>query len=104
MAKAKCEVKIKWKGWNRGGYAEVMNGGDVQAMLDQKANAVVASANASYSPKPGEFSPKPGGGAGYVSDVMSGSLAKGRSLHTESVHAFRSEKKHNRLQAIFGGD
>lgn len=35
---------------------------------------------------------------------MSGSLAKGRSLHTESVHAFRSEKKHNRLQAIFGGD
>lgn len=26
MAKAKCEVKIKWKGWNRGGYAEVMNG------------------------------------------------------------------------------
>ena len=97
MAKAKCEVKIKWKGWNRGGYAEVMNGGGVQAVLDQKANAVVASANASFSPKPGE-------GAGYASDVMSGSLAKGRSLHTESVHAFRSEKKHNRLQAIFGGD
>lgn len=96
MAKAKCEVKIEWKGWNRGGYAEVMNGGGVQAMLDQKANAVVASANASLEKKPGD--------TGYVCDVMSGSLAKGRSLHTEGVHAFLSEKKHNRLQAIFGGD
>lgn len=97
MAKAKCEVKIKWKGWNRSGYAEVMNGGGVQAMLDQKANAVVASANASFIPKPGD-------GAGYISDILNGSLAKGRSLHTDSVHTFRSEKKHNRLQAIFGGD
>lgn len=95
MAKAKCEVKIKWKGWNRGGYAEVMNGGGVQAMLDQKANAVVASANASFEKKPGD--------EGYVCDVMNGSLAKGRSLHTEGVHAYRSEKKHNRLQSIFGG-
>lgn len=96
MARAKCEVKIKWKGWNRGGYAEVMNGGGVQAMLDQKANAVIASANASLEKKSGD--------TGYVCDVMGGSLAKGRSLHTEGVHAFRSEKKHNRLQAIFGGD
>ena len=70
MAKAKCEVKIKWKGWNRGGYAEVMNGGGVQAMLDQKANAVVASANASLEKKSGD--------TGYVCDVIILSVANGR--------------------------
>lgn len=95
MAKTGCKVKIKWKGWKRGGYAEVMNSGGVQGMLTEKANAVVASANASFEKKPGD--------EGYVCDVASGSLAKGRSLHTEGVHAYRSEKKHNRLQAIFGG-
>lgn len=96
MAKTGCKVKIKWKGWKRGGYAEVMNSGGMQDMLTEKANAVIASANASLDKKSGD--------TGYVCDVMSGSLAKGRSLHTEGVHAYRSEKKHNRLQAIFGGD
>lgn len=95
MAKTGCKVKIEWKGWKRGGYAEVMNSGGVQDMLTEKANAVVASANASFEKKPGD--------EGYVCDVIGGSLAKGRSLHTEGVHAYRSEKKHNRLQAIFGG-
>lgn len=84
MARAKCEVKIKWKGWNRGGYAEVMNGGGVQGVLDQKANAVVASANASLEKKSGD--------TGYVCDVMSGSLAKGRSLHTEGARLPQREE------------
>lgn len=52
MAKTGCKVKIKWKGWKRGGYAEVMNGGGVQGMLDQKASAALSSANASFFPSP----------------------------------------------------
>lgn len=96
MAKASCKVKIEWKGWKRGGYAEVMNGPGVQGMLDQKTEAVVSSANGSFTPKPGEA-------AGYACETMAGSLAKGRVIHTTGPHAAASERKHNRLQALFGG-
>lgn len=92
MAKAKCEVKIKWKGWNRGGYAEVMNGWGVQAMLDQKANAVAAACNSTFTPKCGE--------SGYSTATIDGSLARGRVVYTDNV----SERRHNRLQSAFGGD
>lgn len=96
MAKAKCEVKIKWKGWNRGGYAEVMNGGGVQAMLTEKANAAAAACNSTFTPKYGEN--------GYSTAVAVGSLARGRVVYTDSKHANASEHKHNRLQSVFGGD
>lgn len=96
MAKAKCKVKIEWKGWNRGGYAEVMNGGGVQAMLDQKANAVAAACNSMFTPKYGE--------SGYSTATIGGSLARGRVVYTASKHANVSERKHNRLQSAFGGD
>lgn len=96
MAKAKCEVKIKWKGWNRGGYAEVMNGWGVQAMLDQKANAAVAACNSTFTPKYGE--------SGYSTATIGGSLARGRVVYTDSKHANVSERRHNRLQSAFGGD
>lgn len=96
MAKAKCEVKIKWKSWNRGGYAEVMNGGGVQAMLTEKANAVAAACNSTFTPKYGE--------KGYSTAVARGSLARGRVVYTDSKHANVSERKHNRLQSAFGGD
>lgn len=95
MAKAKCEVKIKWKGWNRGGYAEVMNGGGVQAMLDQKANAAAAACNSTFTPKYGE--------SGYSTATIDGSLARGRVVYTDSKHDV-SERRHNRLQSAFGGD
>ena len=88
MAKAKCEVKIKWKGWNRGGY--------VQAMLTEKANAVAAACNSTFTPKYGEN--------GYSTAVAGGSLARGRVVYTDSKHANVSERKHNRLQSVFGGD
>lgn len=97
MAKAKCDVKFEWKGWKRGGYAEVMNGPGVQGMLDRKAESVLASANGSFRPKPGE-------GAGYAGGTFAGTLAKGRVIFTTGPHANASERKHNRLQAIYGGD
>ncbi len=97
MAKAKCKVKFEWKGWKRGGYAEVMNGPGVQGLLDQKAGAVLSAANAS-------FSPRAGAGAGYAGETVNGSLAKGRVIYTTGPHANASERKHNRLQSIFGGD
>lgn len=96
MAKAKCEVKFKDFKWNRGGYAEVMNGGGVQGMLDQRADAAVASANASL--------PQKYGGDGYGTDTIGGKLAKGRLIYAASKHARASERRHNRLQSIFGGD
>lgn len=96
MAKAKCEVKIKWKGWNRGGYAEVMNGEGVQAMLDQKANAAAAACNSTLSPKYGE--------SGYSTATIDGSLARGRVIYKDSKHANVSERRHNRPQSAFGGD
>ena len=95
MAKAKCEVKIKWKGWNRGGYAEVMNGWGVQAMLDQKASAA-AACNSTFTPKYGE--------SGYSTATIGGSLARGRVVYTDSKHANVRERRHNRLQSAFGGD
>lgn len=96
MAKAKCEVKIKWKGWNRGGYAEVMNGGGVQAMLTEKANAAATACNSTFTPKYGE--------SGYSTATIGGSLARGRVVYTDSKHANVSERRHNRLQSAFGGD
>lgn len=96
MAKASCKVEIKWRGWKRSGYAEVMDGPGVQALLDQKANAAVSSANASFSPHAGE-------GAGYAAKEMRGTLAKGRVISTQTAHAAASERRHNRLQAVFGG-
>ncbi len=96
MAKAKCEVKFKGFKWNRGGYAEVMNGGGVQGVLDQKADAAVASANASLPQKYSED--------GYGAKTIGGKLTKGRLIFAASKHARASERRHNRLQSIFGGD
>lgn len=96
MAKAKCEVKIEWKTWNRSGYAEVMDGPGVQGLLDQKASATVSAANGSFTPRIGE-------GTGYVAEDFQGTLAKGRVLKTATAHADASERKHNRLQAVYGG-
>ncbi len=93
---AKCQVKIEWRGWKRAGYAEVMNGDGVQSLLDKKASSALSSANASFTPKGNE-------GAGYGMKEVNGTLAKGRLLFTKTPHASNSERKHNRLQGIFGG-
>ncbi len=97
MGKASCKVKIQWRGWSRRGYSEVMNGSGVQSLLDRKASACEATANATFSPHAGE-------GAGYAVDEVSGVLAKGRSVSTQTPHAHASERRHNRLQAMFGGE
>ena len=93
---AKCKVKFKWKGWKRGGYAEVMNSGAVQALLKKKADAAAASCNSSFSRHPGE-------GAGYVVRKFKGKLANGFVVATATPHAHASERKHNRLRPMFGG-
>lgn len=96
MAKASCKVQIAWKGWRRSGYAEVMNGQGVQSLLDSKASSATSAANASFTPKGNE-------GAGYGMRTVNGTLAKGRVIYTQTAHASNSERKHNRLQGIFGG-
>jgi hypothetical protein len=97
MAKTCCKCKIKWKGWKRPGYADVMNSPGVQSLLDKRANAVVSQANASFTPHGGE-------GKGYGMKEFNGKLVKGRSVATLTLHAHSSERIHNRLQAVFGGE
>lgn len=96
MAKASCKVKFQWRDWKRSGYAEVMNGSDCQNWLDKKANKALSQANATFSPDKGEAK-------GYASKTIKGTLAKGRIIYTQTPHAHNSERKHNRLQNIFGG-
>lgn len=71
MAKTGCKVKIEWKGWKRGGYAEVMNGGGVQGMLDSHVDAAKAAIQ--------------GAGRMERTDVVAfnGRLARGRAIHLE---------------------
>ena len=93
---AKCKVKFEWKGWKRGGYAEVMNSGAVQTLLKKKADAAAASCNSSFSRHPGE-------GAGYIVRKFKGKLANGFVVTTATPYAYASERKHNRLRSMFGG-
>lgn len=71
MAKTRCKVKIEWKGWKRGGYAEVMNSGGVQGMLDSYVDAAKAAIQ--------------GAGRMERTDVVSfnGRLARGRAIYLE---------------------
>lgn len=69
---------------------------ECRGVLDQKADAAVASANASLPQKYGED--------GYGAKTIGGKLTKGRLIYAASKHARASERRHNRLQSIFGGD
>lgn len=71
MAKTGCKVKIEWKGWKRGGYAEVMKGAGVQGMLDSHVDAAKAAIQ--------------GAGRMERTDVVAfnGRLARGRAIHLE---------------------
>lgn len=82
--------------WDRAGYADVMNSPDVQALVEEKAQKVAASCNASYEPDSREEQP------GYVMGEFQGTLAKGRYVRTTTRHAYNSELKHNRLLDALG--
>lgn len=82
--------------WDRAGYAEVMNSPGVQALVEEKAQKVAASCNASYEPDSREEQP------GYVMGEFQGTLAKGRYVRTTTIHAYNSELKHNRLLDALG--
>lgn len=71
MAKTGCKVKIKWKGWNRAGYAQIMKGAGVQGMLDSHVDAAKAAIQ--------------GAGRMERTDVVAfnGRLARGRAIHLE---------------------
>lgn len=71
MAKTRCKVKIEWKGWKRGGYAEVMNSGGVQGMLDSHVDAAKAAIQGAERME--------------RTDVASfnGRLARGRAIYLE---------------------
>ena len=63
MARCSCKVKFGQFKWNRAGYAEVMNSGDVQSLVRRHAQATLASANGSFSPPRGRFGLRDAAGA-----------------------------------------
>jgi len=96
MAKGiKCSVRLDSFRWSRGGYAEVMDSGPVQALVAEPAQEVLSACNASFEPDPGE-------GDGYAMRPMQGKLAKGCVVRTATAHAYNSELRHNRLLGALG--
>lgn len=91
-----CAVRFGRFKWNRAGYADVMDGGGVQALVSKPAQRIAAACNADFAPHEGE-------GAGYEAKQVKGRLAHGYVVRTSTPHARASERKHNRLLRNFGG-
>lgn len=89
MAKCSCKVKFGQFKWNRAGYAEVMNSGDVQSLVRRHAQATLASANGSFSPH--------GDDSGYVTRQAHGILADGYTVGTTGIHSRNHNARHNTL-------
>lgn len=90
MGKASCKVVFKSFRWSRGGYADVMASGGVQALVRQHAAQTQAAANAMFEPRAGE-------GEGYVLKPSAGRLAKGYIVATHGPHAANHNARYNTL-------
>lgn len=81
--------------WNRPGYAQLMDSAPVQSVLDRKASAVKAAADAALHP----------GGYAYggheVKDFQ-GRLARGKVVRTKTDLARYSEAKYKTLSKSLG--
>lgn len=76
--------------WSKAGYRAVMDSGEVQGMLDRKANQVKASADAMLSAD-GYNLP------GHEVKQFEGIMAKGRVVRTKTDHARYANAKRNTL-------
>lgn len=81
--------------WNRAGYAQLMDSAPVQSVLDRKASAVKAAADAAL---------QPGGYAygGHEVRDFQGKLARGKAVRTKTDLARYGEAKHKTLSKALG--
>lgn len=90
-------AKIKFK-WNPAGYREIKNSAKVQALVNQKAQAVKTQANSMLS----------SGGYRSISNhevhdaTISKDGTKAKIVVTHSLHAMRSQNKHKTLTKALG--
>lgn len=98
MVKCGCKVRFGKFIWDRRGYAEVMDGGGVQAILKARAGRIAKRLTSGYKAKPGEKPP-------YVVKRVRGRLAHGYIVGTATPDAMRRELKENSMKReIDGGD
>lgn len=84
---------------NRAGYAELMNQGGVQSLLESKAQAVKSSADAMVLPdkwsRPYNYEP-------HELKQIDGKLARGYVVRTKTDHARLANAKRNTLLKALG--
>lgn len=83
--------------WDRAGYAQLMNTSPVQSVIDRKARAVKAAADAAVA----AAYPSAEGSPHEVKDFR-GTLADGRLVRTGTWAAKLGEAKHKTLSKSLG--
>lgn len=81
--------------WNRAGYAALMDSPKVQSLIDAKAEAVKAAADAGLSEGGYECE-------GHEVKDFQGALARGRVVRTKTDQARYSEAKRKTLSKALG--
>lgn len=81
--------------WNRAGYAALMGSAQVQSLVDAKAEAVKAAADAGMSEGRYELE-------GHEVKDFQGKLARGRVVRTKTDQARYSEAKRKTLSKALG--
>lgn len=80
---------------NRAGYAALMGSAQAQSLIDAKAEAVKAAADAGLSEGKYEYE-------GHEVNDFQGKLARGRVVRTKTDQARYSEAKHKTLSKALG--
>ena len=93
--KVTCKAKITGFKADLGGYSQVMRGAGADALMREKAEAVMAAATAAHGADPGEEDP-------YALSKYRGRLANGYVVKTRSIHAQNGELRHNTLRKSLG--
>ena len=93
--KVTCKAKITGFKADLGGYSQVMRGAGADALMREKAEAVMAAATAAHGADPGEEDP-------YALSKYRGRLANGYVVKTHSIHAQNGELRHNTLRKSLG--
>lgn len=89
MAKVTCKVKFSQFHWNRAGYAQVMNSGGVQSLVEQPASRVFNAVSSQAD--------------GYTMKQVQGRISRGYIVGVDSGDSYRNELENNALLKALGG-
>ena len=90
-----ASVKFGKFKWDRAGYAALMGSAQVQSLIDEKAEAVKAAADAGLSEGGYKYE-------GHEVKDFQGTLARGRVVRTKTDQARYSEAKRKTLSKSLG--